>query len=294
MDEINNYFTIFIGYFLYNETCKLYKCITKFINKLDFFNSSLHITKASDLKKINSNYIIATGEAEKLYTISGELFNSSIIELTKSSSYHEDFLLNPNGLFIQPYDKTHYSLKRLNLGTNILLRFISWLFPTQVLDNNDIITVYGKINTNPNDIMSDYSQYTLIKAKRICHNIDFETMKSIVQHSEVRKITLQISKVIMLGSLMFFMSRVTILPKLKRLYKLLRYRASIYCSVCNERPCNLLCEKCDYITNYCDICYLAFQEKINNAEVKLDDIKCGNCKATLQKVQKLLIENNSN
>jgi hypothetical protein len=288
MDEhLENYLTILITYLFYTESQRLYKFIRKFINKLDFFNNT-----SNSFTKGNTKYLLASGKAEKLYTISGELYNNKIIDLTPQMQYHEDFILNPGRMFIQPYDKTDYILKPKIPGNNIFYKILAFFFPAQALENGDKIVVYGKVNNNKFDIMNEYSDYTLITAKEVFYEYDKTEALAVIQKQEINKITLQAIKVSFLASLVYLLTRYSIWPKMKRLLKLIKYKARIYCQNCGVKPCNLLCEKCEYLTSYCHECYIGFQDKINALEIVLENIKCGNCNSILDKAQKLLTENN--
>jgi hypothetical protein len=279
MDErIENYLTIFISYLLYTESYNLYKLIKKFLNKLSFFEN-----------KGDSDYLIIKGNAEKFFTISGELFNNTIIELSQHTHYHEDFLLS--GSLIQPYEKTHYLLRPKLNNTNFFTKFISWLFPVYVLSHRDEVLVYGKVERNENFLMNDYNNYTTVKAKLMAHNMEEGQMLRYIQKQEAAKLTFQVLKIAIYGSVLYLLARHSVYPKFKRLLKLFRYKAQVHCSNCKIKLCNLLCEKCEYLTNYCDGCYINFQNKINSSEIVLENIRCGNCNAVLDRVQKLLLEN---
>jgi hypothetical protein len=284
MDEhFENYVTLVLGYLLYTESYQLYKYIKKWFHKLPFFNSTDIVNKPI------SDYIIMKGKASKLYTFTADdIFNYRIVELSPYTHYHEDFLMSDR--FIQPYDKTKYLLNASYNQRNIFTKFFSWLFPIYHVNHNDEVTIFGKIIHNDNFIMNDYSKYPLVKAKMIAHDMDETGLLDHVQQQEVNKITIQIIKVTILGSMLYLLAKYSIYPKVKRFFKLFRYRAQVHCDSCKIKPCNLLCEKCEYLTNYCDECYIAFQAKINKAELELNNIRCANCQRVLDKVQKLLID----
>ena len=50
--------------------------------------------------------------------------------------------------------------------------------------------------------------------------------------------------------------------------------------------CNVMCEKCSNVAQYCDICYLNLQEKIDKSQIYLDEIKCKFCDRVLDYCQK--------
>lgn len=299
MDEFTElYFSGIILFGIYEISHVFLKSIKKYIKKLKFLkkikNENMLYNKGIMHNTENKEYILVNGKTEKLYPRSGDLINKNIILSEGYSRYTEDFKLDVS-MLIQPYqntsfhnfDKSYIYTQKEN--ENSLLKFFKFIFfrKSDVLLDGKEVFVFGKMNKNSWDILDAYKDLYHIKAKAI-DTKSFESLISNIHSKSLEKCITYAGFLVMLSIILYYETRGFLIPLFKKLFFTIKHRNLIFCKECNNNPCNLMCEKCENIADYCDNCYVKLQEKINNDEISITEIKCHFCTRTLDKTQKLL------
>jgi hypothetical protein len=306
-DFIRGYSTCIIGYGIYSISKRLYKQIKKFFKQIKIFKTiTPQITDVRNMKlfdkkaKFDENYLILEGECDKLFTRYGNEKVKNIIISEAFTTYYEDFFLNlsnniinsNNKVFVQPYQKT----KLINLNRkyiddgNWFYRIIRALFfeKNPVLEKGDKAIIFGKIIQNKKDIIKEFSNYYSIKAKYIYKDGSYNDLVKFIKKTHIKNIFFNSFVLGLLLSIFYFQVKSYIIPGIKRIFSKIKKRMSIYCKECKINPCNIMCEKCENIVDYCDNCYIKLQEKINRNEIRLEMIKCPFCNKRLDACQKLM------
>jgi hypothetical protein len=299
-ENIQDFFKLYIFsfscYMFYTTGCSLFKEIKKLLKKLNFLSKS---GQEFSIKKLSHNeYAIVTGKAEKIYPRYGSYIDKNIIVSESNTTYYEDFffyLTSGEKCIVQPYPGTRLHnltlkyLKNNNEENKIWDRITKILFFTksQTINNGDILHIFGKINKNENDVVREFSNLINIKPKEISGRSINDLIHKI-KEKHYTKIFFDGLFFILCGLLMTYHLKFYLFDKIKKMRHTIKHRTRIYCKECNINPCNILCEKCLNLSEYCDVCYMNLQEKINNEEINIADIKCSHCKKTLDYCQKLL------
>jgi hypothetical protein len=275
-------------------------------------NSQISFTPYSfqEIKNLNhDDYVIIKGISEKIYPRHGSYIDKNVIVSIGNSTYIEDFILkndlksiNPKNIknqienfLIQPYPGTRmHNLKTqyLTKSNNFWDKFCKFVFfaPSQTISDKDQLYIFGKLNKNPNDISSEFSNYFNIKPKEIS-GLSLKNLKYYLKEKHTTNIFFQSLLFIIISGAVYFHIKFFIYPSIKNMLNTIKYRSRILCITCNREPCNTLCEKCYNLTEYCEYCYINLQEKINREQIKLEDIKCLFCGDVLDSCQKLLNSN---
>jgi hypothetical protein len=243
-----------------------------------------------DIKNLpDKSFVILEGSANKIYERKTTYIDKSIILSESNTTYYEDFLLSGRfspSCLIQPYQKT-----KLN---NLQLRYLqketydSFLYKivftkSQTISNGDIVYVFGKVNKNTNDITSNMMKYVNVKPKAISGKSLGDLQNTCTSLYPIFTNCLQAITL----TLFVYIGTLKLLPSIKKLLSRPRQRLRILCKDCNVNPCNILCEKCENLSEYCANCYIKLQDRINSDEILLENIKCPFCNGILDHVQKL-------
>lgn len=263
------------------------------------------------------NYVLLTGITKKISPLNNNSISNNIISSFSNSPYIENFYLNcqnqieqKNGI-VSSLKHLYNKLlgKKLEVNDNLLIKpnhntnFLwlkkRWLNPEEMkkhfftklflqksptIQDNERLFILGKILENKKEDIIEIKPY-YISAH---HFGDIEVESS------------SIFPFIDIGIKLAFIGLFTYLGikyfryKLNQWKKNKRLRSSIKCGFCQQRLSNILCAKCENVTNYCKTCYLSLQQKIERNEISLDDIKCVHCGQTLDVVNSLIVIQNNN
>ena len=124
----------------------------------------------------------------------------------------------------------------------------------------------------------------IIRPKEIVGN-SFHFLMNKVKNKHIDKILHHIFICALCGFVIYLQIRNYFL-KAKRCFERFQRRERLMCKDCELSLCNVMCEKCNHMTEYCDLCYLHLQDKIDRSEILLDDVKCNSCKNVLDYCQK--------
>ena len=240
----------------------------------------------NNIMNINKYYLLA-GEAKKLISPIKNTFNQDLIGLKGNTVYFENFILNCNNLkyIIQPTPLTKFfSLKKCYIrNENNNLPEVNKLFisKSEVLNNGDKIYLFGKAIENKGNLIENYENLIQIKPYIISHS----------SYDELKKICLSIYPMVKTCIKISFVG-IFLLIGIKHFYLKYQYwknrnkrRYVLKCNVCKNNLCDILCEKCENLTNYCSQCYSKLQDEINSKKIKLKNIKCVHCNQILDIVQ---------
>lgn len=289
---------------LFTSGHSIYKELCKFIKKLQFLKifkeTKNYLANLKDLA--HDEYIIVEGKAKKLFARYGSYINSGIIISQSNTTYYEDFLIKINmnsSYLIQTYPGTRFhDLQRsfLALPVSKWEKFFYKIFykQSQVLNDGDKICLFGKINKNLLDVPPKFQNYLAnVKAKEITLE-SLETLFSKIKEKHINGLYFKFLLFTLAGIFVYFQTKYFFWPKMRNSKSAIRERSRIFCKECNREPCNVICEKCYNMTEYCDGCYVNLQNKIDNEIIRLEDVKCLFCGYTLESCQKLLNSNNIN
>lgn len=276
----------YCGYYLLRQ---LTKDIKKYKMFKDVFtkHSSENINQAS--KK--GGLVVLDGYAKKIYERTNNLVDSEIIISKSNSWYIENFVvncLNQNSFLIQPNQNTKmFSLpRRFNNKAN-MRRIWNQLFKfkSEIINSGDRVYLVGKVITNKNDLIPYSKDIFQIKPYMISEHSLIDLQNECLSIFPIIKNSL---KLVFAGFLIYF-GLVHFKNCIIDYYSRRKRRDGVLCHKCNIEPCNILCEKCENLTNYCSICYLSLQSEINNKQIRLDNVKCIHCNKVLDVVQKLIV-----
>lgn len=264
-----------------------------------------------EIKNFNhDDYVIIKGTSQKIYPRYGSYIDKNVIVSIGNSTYIEDFTLKNDlnsmksiknvknqieNFLIQPYPGTrmhNLTTQYLTKSTTFWSKVSKFLFfsKSQTIKDKDQLYIFGKLNRNPNDISSEFSNYFNIKPKEIS-GLSLRNLTYYIKEKHTTKIFFQTLLFIIISGVIFFHIKLYFYPELKNMMNRVRYRSRILCVTCNREPCNTLCEKCYNLTEYCDNCYINLQEKINTNQIKLENIKCLFCGDILDSCQRLINSN---
>lgn len=288
---IQVYLTGILSFAVYTTMSSLFKEINKFIDKRNFFNGS----------KDKNIYQICEGQAEKLMRRqSNENYNKHFKNLLLSqsfSTYYEDFKVKGKDktYIIQPYQKTKImnltkTFIKIDENESFYNKIFKRLFfkESPTLMEGDYISVFGKLNNKEDDEIELYENLPTIKAKTIFKDKNVESLANYELKISAQKILFKFLSFTLILLLLEHQLKAQIIPRFFKFFKRFKSRRFIYCKLCKINTRNILCEKCENLTEFCDNCYSSFQSKIELDQIKLNDIKCPHCNKVLDAVQKLI------
>ena len=286
------------GYLLFRASKKLLREIRKLIGIINITKSANIITDLQKLSIINQTllkpFVFIKGTSEKIFNRDTSYIHKDIILSYSNSNYLEDFFLNlkKGKVLIQPHPKMqHFNLENsyLKNDSGIFSSLFRYLFNSEspVVRSGDEFMVYGRIKNNKDYVLKDQEMYLNIKPVFIERGGDISSFCISVRSMQITKTFLALTSFLMIsGGLLFYYS---IFYKKKIKHSNMK-RNRVYCLKCNINPCNILCEKCDYLNEYCSDCFKNFQNEINDDNLLLKDLKCCFCKEVLN-IAQLLITN---
>jgi hypothetical protein len=276
---------------LYYVGGSVIKEVKKLMKKIKFLKDMTNKSPNS-----HNDYIIIQGKANKIYPRYGDYIDNSVVVSESNNTYYEDFYLNDDAskYIVQPYQGTRIhncQYKYLAKSRRFLFDFFFLKSKSQTISNSDHIYIFGKLNKNPKDIIEEFHHLANIKPKEISGL----SLTDLVYHIK-SKHTTRIFFSSILGVLLSYITinglRYYIWPKYKSLFRTIKTRTRIFCKQCDINPCNIMCEKCTNLSEYCDECYSGLQERINNDEIELANITCIHCSSPLVLCQVLINQNN--
>jgi hypothetical protein len=309
--EYLNLFSIFIGFYsFYSSSIQFFKYFKKFLKKMKFFRNFLNFQKNCESKEnpssklsksktfISDNYAMMQGRAIKIFSRLSEEIDTSIIISKSNTTYYEDFLLLTNWkkekFFIQPDNKTKFFyLPKQYLRQDLPNRFLNFFYKiifrkSEVIRDKDYIYLFGKIEKNP-QVFESFKDMICVRPKDISGN-SFDFMMKRVKSEHVNKI-LHLAFVFAISGFVIFIQLKNYFHRIKKFVSRLKRRRRVTCKECGENLCNVMCEKCSNMTEFCDRCYLNLQAKIDSGEINLEDVKCCFCKGVLDYCQKFTYHN---
>lgn len=272
----------------------LFRQLTKDIKRYQMFKESFRKKPIEYINQTSSKggLVVLNGFAKKIYERNNNLVDSEIIISKSNSWYIENFVVESTNNFesflIQPNQNTKmFSLpRRYNNKEN--MRSIwnrLFKFKSEIINSGDQVYLIGKIITNKNDLVPYSENLSQIKPYMISEHSIVDLQNECLSIFPMIKTG---TKLLIAGCLFYF-GLVHFKNCIVDYYRRRKRRDGILCHKCNLEPCNILCEKCENLTNYCSICYLSLQSEINNKHISLDDIKCVHCNKVLNVVQKLIV-----
>ena len=233
------------------------------------------------------NFYLLSGEAKKLISPIKNTFNENLIGLKSNSTYFENFILICEKIkyIIQPTPLTKfYSLTKsyiTNEKNNLPEVNKLFISKSEILSNGDNIYLFGKIINNKGNIIENYQNLKHIKPYMISHLSFDDLKKNALSFYPLIKSIIKIS----FCGLLFLIGIKHFYLKYQYWTNINKKRFSLKCTKCKTNLCDILCEKCENLTNYCSKCYLELQNKINSKKIKLKSIKCVHCNKILDVVQ---------
>jgi len=281
-DFFYGYLVISSSYASINFTKLLIKQYKKYSIAKNLFNQiGLNNTINID------NFYLLSGKVKKLISPIKNSFNENLIGVKGNSTYFENFILICEKIkyIILPTPLTKfYSLTKsyiTNEKNNLPEANKLFISKSEILSNGDNIYLFGKIISNQGNIIENYENFKHIKPYMISHSSFDDLKKNSLSFYPILKSILQISfcgLLFMIGIKHFYL-------KYQYWNNINKKRFSVKCTNCKNNLCDILCEKCENLTNYCSKCYLELQNKINSKKIKLKNIRCVHCNKTLDVVQ---------
>ncbi len=237
--------------------------------------------------------MIIKGTTLKLFNRKSSYMNPNVILSYGNSTYMEDFILNLKNkekVLVQPNLKT----KPFNLDTSYLISNDSWFKKVwnfcffkkiPVLKAYQEVLIYGKLTKNNLSTIKEYEKYVTIVPKFIDRSCESPSNFDNYRSLKILKVKLALFGVLFLTGALVSLFTSFYWLKIKNFFFKVRERKSIYCKICKERPCNILCEECDGLNEYCSICFKSLENYISDGRIQLSDIRCCNCSKELDKAQ---------
>lgn len=277
---------------------QVYKCkasVILFSKLRKEYGNNLSKANALDCLYLNhGKYALISGMAKKLVKrLPNDIISEKIILSKGNSFYFETFklakipqnLLKYKNLLIEPSLQTKMLdvFERWNNGKLMKQKsFIRKLFKSksEVIKDRDGVYLFGTVKELSPSTISIHPYYI---SNESFNDVEYDS-SSIVPI--IRNGFLIIANVIVIATITKIIYGYYQKWKSNR-----KFRYGIYCTKCKNNLCNVLCEKCENVTNYCSDCYKQFQVEIDNKKIKLKDIKCIHCNLILNSVQELTIAN---
>ena len=256
-----------------------------------------NLIKANELDCLYLNhgkYALISGMAKKIVKrLPNDIINEKIILSKGNSFYIEPFqlakipqnLIEFKNIIIEPSLQTKMLSVFERWNNNKLMKnksFIRRLFKSksEIIKDGDGVFLFGTVKQLSPSTISIHPHYI---SNESFNDIEYES-SSIVPI--IKSGCLIIANVLVIALITKLICGYYQNWKNNR-----KLRCGIYCNKCKHNLCNVLCEMCENVTNYCSDCYKQLQFEIDNNKIKLKDIKCIHCNLILNSVQELTIAN---
>ena len=278
---------------------KLFKEIGRLRGLFYLTDKTSIITNINDLNKLEKSklkpFFFLKGKTEKIYKREGNYLKPDIILSNCNNKYLEDFFLNIDGgkVIVQPHFKMKYSnfdSEYIRNERTTLSKLLNFLFfsKSPVLKENQEIILFGQINESSNNIISEFENFKNIIP-------DYIEKGSNLSNVSVALRSIQINKTVLTAGLFLFCTgaAITLFYRIywnyfKKFFFIKKKRIRIYCKKCNSNPCNVFCENCLELNEYCNGCFKNFQDEIDEGKITLNDIRCCKCSKKMEDVQYLV------
>ncbi len=292
-------FFSFVSYVWYKSFVSLVKKVKKLLGLNRVIENTCYLTNIFGKNMLNlylEKYVIIKGTTEKLINRDSPNMNPNVILSYGNYRYIEAFLLNlktDEKVLVQP----DLGTKVFNLEKSYIKSENNWIDKiwnvffyqkTPVLLTDQKVLIYGKLTKNNMNTIIENDKYVSIIPKFIDKSSHpssyFDNYRSLL----ISKVEFQLLGFLVISSVLVNLFTYFYWLKIKNFIFKVKERKRIYCKICNEKPCNILCEECDSLNEFCSVCFKSLENLIIDGKIELKDIRCCNCSKVLEKAQILM------